>query len=289
MNYLTKNHENKYKVDQITVSLLRDADVKFNRLCALIEQYTGLVVAFSGGVDSTFLIKVASELLGEKAIALTVISPYIAQWEIEEARQLTNQLGINHRFIEVGIPDEIKTNPVNRCYLCKGKIFSTIKSFASEIGINVVADGSNFDDTKDYRPGMKALVELDIQSPLMLCEVTKDEIRAWSKLLELETWNKPPYACLLTRLPYDTLVDVSELRMIEAAEAYLIGIGIRAVRVRKHGAIARIEVETSEIEKVFNIKTMREISDKIKSFGFEYVTLDLEGYTMGSFNRNITK
>ena len=289
MNYLNKDHGRKYKEDVVTVSLLRDADAKFNKLCEVIEQYPGLVVAFSGGVDSTFLIKVASELLGEKAIALTVISPYIAQWEIEEAKELTQQLGINHRFIEVGIPEEIKNNPVDRCYLCKGKIFSTIKAFAREVGIDFVADGSNFDDTKDYRPGMRALAELDIQSPLMTCEVTKDEIRAWSKLLALETWNKPPYACLLTRLPYDTLVDVSELRMIEAAESYLIGRGIRAVRVRKHGSIARIEIETREIDKVFNLQTMREISEKIKSFGFEYVTLDLEGYTMGSFNRNVGK
>lgn len=284
-----KDYGNKIKSDLITVSMLRKADEKFNKLCEVIEQYNGLVVAFSGGVDSTFLVKVASEILGEKAIALTVISPYIAQWEIEEARELTNHLGINHRFIEVGIPEEIKNNPVDRCYLCKGKIFGTIKAFASEMGIDVVADGSNFDDTKDYRPGMRALAELEIQSPLMTCEITKEEIRAWSKLLALETWNKPPYACLLTRLPYNTLVDVSELRMIESAEAYLIGRGIRAVRVRKHGNIARIEIETSEIEKVFNVQTMREISEVLKSFGFEYVTLDLEGYTMGSFNRNVGK
>lgn len=268
---------------------LRTTDEKFEKLCKKIESYGKLVVAFSGGVDSTFLIKVATDLVGDSAIALTVRSPYIAKWEIEEAIQLSKQHGFRHHFVEVGIPDVIVNNPSDRCYLCKGKIFSTIKEYAAEQAIEVVADGTNSDDTKDYRPGMKALSELDIKSPLMECEITKDEIRKWSKELGLETWDKPPYACLLTRLPYGTKIDINDLEMIEASEAYLIKRGIRAVRVRKQGDLARIEIEKSELHKIFDISTMSDIATHLKSLGFEQVTLDLEGYVMGSFNKSVVK
>jgi uncharacterized protein len=271
----------------ITVEALRTQFQKFDALCTKIESYKKLAVAFSGGVDSTFLIKVASEVLGQNALAITVNSPYIANWEIEEAKELTDRYGIKHLFIEVGIPEEITHNPKDRCYLCKGKVFSTIKANAKQMGISIVADGSNADDTKDYRPGMRALSELDIQSPLLECDITKDEIRQWSKMLALETWDKPPYACLLTRLPYGTMVDMEDLRKIEAAEAYLIGRGIRAVRVRKHEGIARIEIEKNELPKVFDLAIMSEIAAELKQIGFEHVTLDLEGYTMGSFNKGV--
>jgi len=264
-------------------------DVKFNTLCEKIKQYEKMVVAFSGGVDSTFLVKVAKDILGDQVIALTVISPYIANWEIEEAKALTNHHGIRHQFIEVGIPEEIKNNPVDRCYLCKGKIFSAIKAYGKEYGFDVVTDGSNADDTKDYRPGMRALSELDIKSPLLECGITKDEIRGWSKALGLETWDKPPYACLLTRLPYETIVNLDDLRMIEAAESYLIKNGIRAVRVRKHDLLARIEIETSELYKIMDIERMKTVAFELKRIGFEHVTLDLEGYTMGSFNKGAVK
>lgn len=266
---------------------LRRTDEKFERLCQKIVSYEKMVVAFSGGVDSTFLIKVATELVGDSAIALTVRSPYIANWEIEEAKDLSKQHGFSHHFIEVGIPDVIANNPTDRCYLCKGKIFSTIKAYAMQQEIDVVADGTNADDTKDYRPGMKALAELEIKSPLMECNITKDEIRAWSKQLGLETWDKPPYACLLTRLPYGTAIDVVDLRMIEASEAYLIKKGIRAVRVRKQGGLARIEIEKSELHKIFDVGLMGEIALYLKEIGFEQVTLDLEGYVMGSFNKSV--
>ncbi len=271
----------------ITVEALRTQFPKFDSLCNKIESYKKLAVAFSGGVDSTFLIKVASDVLGQNALAITVNSPYIANWEIEEAKELTDRYGIKHLFIEVGIPEEITNNPKDRCYLCKGKVFSTIKANAKQMGISIVADGSNADDTKDYRPGMRALSELDIQSPLLECDITKDEIRQWSKMLALETWDKPPYACLLTRLPYGTMVDMEDLRKIEAAEAYLIGRGIRAVRVRKHEGIARIEIEKNELPKIFDVTIMSEIAAELKRIGFEHVTVDLEGYTMGSFNKGV--
>lgn len=266
---------------------LRASNEKFESLCQEILSYGKLVVAFSGGVDSTFLIKVSTMLLGESASALTVRSPYIATWEIEEAVALSEEHGFKHHIMEVGMPAVIADNPTDRCYLCKGEIFSTIKSYAATLGVSIVADGSNADDTKDYRPGMKALSELDIKSPLMICGITKAEIREWSKQLGLETWDKPPYACLLTRLPYGTIIEDSDLRMIESAEAFLIQKGIRAVRVRKQGGLARIEIEKSELHKVFNVEIMKEISTHLKSYGFEQVTLDLEGYVMGSFNKGV--
>lgn len=266
---------------------LRASNDRFERLCQEILSYGKMVVAFSGGVDSTFLIKVSTLLLGESASALTVHSPYIATWEIDEAVALSKEHGFKHHIMEVGMPSIIADNPTDRCYLCKGEIFSTIKSYAASLGVSVVADGSNADDTKDYRPGMRALSELDIKSPLMACGITKDEIRSWSKQLGLETWDKPPYACLLTRLPYGTMIDVNDLRMIESAEAFLIQKGIRAVRVRKQGGLARIEIEKNELHKVFDVEVMNDISTHLKGFGFEQVTLDMGGYVMGSFNKGV--
>jgi len=269
------------------VGKLRAEDKGFDRLCEDLANLGGLVVAFSGGVDSTFLLAVASEILGEKAIALTVHSPYIANWEIDEAKALTSMLGVEHVMLEVGVPEIIENNPVDRCYLCKGVIFSSIKAFAASRGIHTVADGSNADDTKDYRPGMRALKELAIASPLLENGITKDQIRSWSKTLGLETWDKPPYACLLTRLPYGTPIVDSDLRMIEAAEHYLIKRGIRAVRVRKHGDVARIEVDVTEMHKLLDQVIMKETAVALKALGFAHVALDLEGYTMGSFNKEV--
>lgn len=266
------------------LNVLRRQEPKLDALCVEIEKMGQMVIAFSGGVDSTFLVRIASELLGAGVLALTVNAPYIANWEIEEAKALTQKLGAAHTFLEATIPEAVKNNPEDRCYLCKKVIFSAIKAFAAEKGIQYVCDGSNADDVGDYRPGMRALKELDIKSPLMAMGVTKAEIRAWSKALGLETWDKPPYACLLTRLPYNTLVTIEDLQMIEAAEHALIQRGIRAVRVRKHGDIARIEMDFSQ---VLEVSQYGEIAAAIKAIGFKYVTLDLEGYTMGSFNRDI--
>lgn len=272
---------------KVVVNQLRESDMKFDKLCRYLEELESLVVAFSGGVDSTFLMVVATAVLGDEVTALTVNAPYIADWEIDEAIEISKDYGINHQFLEANVIDAIKFNPENRCYMCKTAIFTNIKAFAEAHGLKYVVDGSNFDDTKDYRPGMKALKELGIKSPMLECEVTKAEIRAWSKALDLSTWDKPPYACLLTRLPYGTEIIAEDLRMIEKSEFFLMQKGIKAVRVRKQGDLARIEIAESEFEKILDKDLMRDISTALKSFGFKQVTLDLEGYRMGSFNETI--
>ncbi|KPU27272.1 potassium ABC transporter ATPase [Caloranaerobacter sp. TR13] len=260
---------------------------KYLKLMNYLKDLERVVLAFSGGVDSTFLLKAAKEALGDNVKAVTILSPYIPKWEVEEAKELVNELGINYEIIKVPIIDEIRNNPENRCYLCKKAVFSIIKSIAEKEGYNYVIDGTNFDDTKDYRPGLKALEELNIKSPLLECKLTKEEIRKLSKELGLKTWDKPPYACLLTRIPYGNELNVEDFQKIENAEKYLMDIGIRAVRVRCHKDLARIEVGKNERSKLFNEEILDEISKEFKKIGFKYITLDLEGYRTGSFNETI--
>lgn len=261
---------------------------KYIALKNYLKNLGSVVVAFSGGVDSTFLLKVAKETLGDKAAALTIVSPYIPKWEIEEAKELVKGIGIRHEFLEVPvIIDEIKFNPEDRCYLCKKAVFTMVKDFANKNGFKYVVDGTNADDTKDYRPGLRALGELDIKSPLLQSDLTKDEIRQLSKELNLPTWDKPPYACLLSRIPYGTELKVEEFDKIEKAEKYLMDNGFRAVRVRSHGNLARIEVPRESMEKLFNLDLLDEISNKLKEFGYKYVSLDMQGYKTGSFNIDI--
>lgn len=263
---------------------------KYINLLQYLKELESVVVAFSGGVDSTFLLRAAKEALGDKAAALTVVSPYIPKWEIEEAKELVKEIGIRHEFLEVPVVmDEIKYNPEDRCYLCKRAVFTMISEFAKNNGYKYVVDGTNFDDTKDYRPGLRALKELQIKSPLLKNELTKMEIRELSKELGLKTWDKPAYACLLSRIPYGNEIKEEELRKIENAERYLMDRGFLAVRVRCHGDLARIEVPREDMTKLFNLELLDEISNKLKSFGFKYVSLDIQGYRTGSLNETIVK
>ncbi|MCY6484607.1 ATP-dependent sacrificial sulfur transferase LarE [Clostridium aestuarii] len=262
---------------------------KYTKLLNYLKELDSIVVAFSGGVDSTFLLKAAKQALGDKVLAVTVISPYIPKWEVEEARTITNKLGVKHEFIEVPIIDEIKFNPEDRCYLCKKSIFNLIKGFALKKGYRYVVDGTNLDDTRDYRPGRKALKELNIKSPLLENQLTKQEIRDLSKELKLESWNKPAYACLLSRVPYGNEIKIEELERIEKSEKYLMSIGFKAVRVRCHKELARVEVPKEERCKLFQENLLDEISYRLKEFGFKYVSLDMEGYRIGSLNESIKK
>lgn len=261
----------------------------YEQLITYIKDLGPVAVAFSGGVDSTFLCYAAKEAHGDDALAITIKSPYIPEWEIEEARELAKQIGIKHIVLDATIDKSIEDNPSNRCYLCKRVVFSKILEEAKSHGIKVVIDGSNFDDTKDYRPGLVALKELDVVSPLMACEWTKDMIRAKSLEAGLATHDKPAYACLLTRIPYDTTITKEELVRIEQSEVYMMSIGFRAVRVRSHGDLARIEVARHRRKDLFDENLLDEISDKLKSFGYRYVSIEASGYSLGSFNKQIGK
>lgn len=263
---------------------------KYEALLDNIKELGSVAVAFSGGVDSTFLAYAAREALGEKAIAITVDSPYIPKWEIEEAKELAEAIGIDHKILKIDtVAEAIINNPSDRCYLCKKLVFTNILETANEHGHKYVMDGSNFDDTKDYRPGMVALKELEIKSPLLTTNWTKADIRMASKEVGLKTHDKPAYACLLTRIPYDTKIESRDLRKIEASEVYMMSIGFRAVRVRCHGDLARIEVAREDRKKLFNEDLLDEISQKLKDIGFTYVTFEAAGYKMGSLNQAIGK
>ncbi len=262
---------------------------KYSELKKYLQGLGKVVLAFSGGVDSTFLLKAAKEALGDKVKAVTILSPYIPKWEIAEAEELVKELGVQHEIIKAPIIDSIKFNPEDRCYLCKTAVFNMILDVAKKQGYDCVIDGTNFDDISDYRPGLKALRELDVKSPLLECKLTKAEIRAFSKELGLNTWDKPPYACLLTRIPYGNELREEDFEKIENAEKYMMSIGFRAIRVRCHGDLARIEVARSDRSKLFDEDLLDNIAKNIKECGFKYVSLDLQGYRVGSFNETINK
>lgn len=242
------------------------------------------VVAFSGGVDSTFLLHRASEIGGLKYSAVTIRTPYIPEREIEEAVEFCRERGINHTVIDLPFPEEIRENPVDRCYKCKKQLFGHLKEFAEKDKFRFIADGTNADDKGDYRPGLQALKEMGIKSPLMEAGFTKQEIRDFSNLKGLPTWDKPAYACLLTRIPYDTIVTDADLRKIEEAEQYLFEKGFYGARVRVHGDTARIECMPGYLKKIVNDPDREQLIGQLKKIGFRFISLDLEGYRTGSLN-----
>lgn len=260
----------------------------YRQLHQHIKAIKQAVVAFSGGVDSSLLAYVAHEALGNKMVAITVNTPYIPDWEIEEARLFAKAYNIAHEVIELTIPDNIIQNPPDRCYLCKKEIFKAIQSRATKIGIRTIIEGSNKDDLSDYRPGMRALAELGIASPLLQLGMTKADIRELSREVNLTTWDKPAYACLLSRIPYHTEITATELERISKAERVLRQLNISGSRVRSHGDIARIEVPTASFTDLLETDLRIQLVNKIKDCGYLYVTLDLEGYQTGSLNKTIT-
>ncbi|SMC22789.1 uncharacterized protein SAMN02745134_01728 [Clostridium acidisoli DSM 12555] len=255
-----------------------------------LRNLESIAIAYSGGVDSTFLLKVACEVLGDKVIAITAKSSTYPERELMEAKKFAEEIGVKHIIIvseELDIEGFAK-NPTNRCYYCKKELFTKIQNIAKENKVKHVVDGSNMDDTGDYRPGMIAAKELGVISPLKLSNMTKDDIRNFSKQYGLKTWNKPSFACLSSRVPYGSNITIGKLKMIENAEQFLLDLGFRQVRVRHHGEIARIEVSPEEREAFFNLNTMDKVSEKLKEIGFKYVTLDLFGYRTGSMNEVLT-
>ena len=246
----------------------------------------GAAIAFSGGVDSTFLLACAHEVLGDRVIAYTAVSDFFPKWEQSDAREMAARIGARHEWLQLDVLSvpEIAQNGPRRCYHCKKRIFSAILEQAKIQGINTLCDGSNEDDKGDYRPGMQGAKELGTRSPLLELGLGKAEIRAASARMHLPTAQKPAYACLATRIPTGEPVSREKLARIDRAEAYLHEQGFLAVRVRCHGAIARIEVATQELACFCKEADFAGISDALKATGFQFVTLDLSGYKTGSMN-----
>ncbi len=259
-------------------------DIKSQKLNSILKDLGSIVIAFSGGVDSSFLLHRAHSLNNSEIIAVTIRTPYIPSQEINEAVEFTGTHGIKHKIIDIAFPEIIRNNPLERCYLCKTRLFTDIMKFALDNNYKHVIDGTNADDTKDFRPGMKALKEMGVKSPLLEAGLTKQDIRDLSKISGLSIWDKPAMACLLTRIPYDTEVNESMLRMIEAAELLLLEKGYPGTRVRHHGDLARIECIPGFIEKMVQHHEREHIIAGLKKIGFRYVSLDLEGYRTGSSN-----
>ncbi|MDR2370837.1 MAG: ATP-dependent sacrificial sulfur transferase LarE [Treponema sp.] len=263
-------------------------DQKYSRLLEIIASRGRAAVAFSGGVDSSFLCHAAAAALGKNALAITVVSPMLPASEMECAAAVAKQVGIEHVLVEEhDIDGVVAENPRDRCYHCKKIEFGHILDAAKKRGINAVFDGSNTDDPGDYRPGLRALEELRIISPLREAGLDKKEIRALSRRFNLPTWDKPAFACLASRIPYGEAINREKLSRIEKAEDALRSFGFRQFRVRSHGDTARIEVAPEERRRFFDEKILDDISRALKAAGFLYVSMELEGYVMGSMNRAI--
>lgn len=268
-----------------------NAQQKYEKLKIYLKELGSLAVAYSGGVDSTFLSRVAHDVLGDKAIAVTATSSTYPKREFEEACQYAKDMGIEQVVIsseELDIEGFAK-NPKNRCYYCKKELFTKVRKVAESKGIVYVADGSNVDDLGDFRPGMGAAKELDVVSPLKAMEMTKEDIREISKALGLPTWDKPAFACLSSRFPYGQEITASKLTMVEQAEEYLLSLGFRQVRVRHHEEIARIEVAPEERKRFFDEDLLDNVSSKLKDIGFTYSALEMAGYRTGSMNEVLKK
>ena len=262
---------------------------KLENLKAYLKKLKKVAIAFSSGVDSTFLLKVAHDELKENVIALSIKADSFPEREINQAVEFCKNENIKHIVVEF---DELKiegfkSNPPNRCYLCKKALFQKMKEIAKQNNIEYILEGSNLDDESDYRPGMQAVFELGIKSPLKELRFSKNEIRILSRKLGLKTADKPSYACLASRFTYGEEITKEKLHMVDSAEQFLLDLGFYQVRVRLHDNIARIEVIPDEFEKI--LKNKKQITDKLKLFGFKYITLDLTGYRSGSMNEILDK
>ncbi|HYY26198.1 MAG TPA: ATP-dependent sacrificial sulfur transferase LarE [Candidatus Udaeobacter sp.] len=261
-------------------------DSKLERLKNILGKTESVLVAFSAGVDSTFLLKIAHVVLGEGAVALTASSPTAPPGELDAAKKFAKTLGCRHIVLEsheLGNPS-FAQNPANRCFFCKDELYRICRSQANELGIDTIVDGTNLDDLKDIRPGLKAASEWGIRHPLVEAEMTKEEIRQYSRDLNLPTWDKPSSPCLSSRFPFGTEINLERLNKVAACELFMKELRFREFRVRYHGNLARIEVSSNELDRLFEKPIRDAIVQKFKQVGFKYISLDLQGYRTGSMN-----
>ena len=259
---------------------------KVVRLRALLAEMPSALVAFSGGVDSTFLLRVAHDILGERCLALTTVSPTTPAEDVAEARAFAERLGAAHLLLDA---NELEIagyaeNPVNRCYFCKDNLFTLCAAEAERRGIAVVVDGANVDDLADHRPGLQAAAERGVRHPLVEAGLSKADIRAASRALGLTTWDRPASPCLSSRFPYGTRITVERLEQVAAAERYLRARGFRELRVRFHDRVARLEVPVDEMHRFLQPAVREGVVEELKRLGFGYVALDLQGFRSGSLN-----
>lgn len=278
-------------MDPATLKRLADASAaKMERMRALIREQGSALVAFSGGVDSSLVLKVALEELGSRAVALTAVSPSIAPREREAAERLARSLGAEHLLVDSSEVDDpnYAQNPVDRCYFCKSELYDLCRKVAAERGLAAVLDGFNADDAGDHRPGRIAGEEREVVSPLLEAGLRKDEVRAWAHALGLPTWDKPQLACLASRFPYGTPVTASRLSQVGRAEEVLQDLGFSVFRVRYHDDVARLEIGEAELPRLLGDAALREaVLRGVREVGFRFVALDLEPFRSGRLNEGV--
>jgi len=264
-------------------------DTKLARMRAILAPMRSVIVAFSGGVDSTFVLKVAHDTIADRVLALTTTSPTMPDEDRESALAMAQIIGARHLVVEsneLEIPG-YAANPINRCYLCKHNLFTVCEAKAAELGIENIVDGLNLDDLHDYRPGMQAASEKRVRHPLVEAELTKAEIRELSRAMGLPTWDRPASPCLSSRFPYGTTITPEGLAKVAAGEQLLHSMGFKIARVRFHGEVARLELERSEIARVFEPELRDTIDREFKKIGFRFVAIDLKGFRSGSLNEGV--